>query len=298
MGRAVPKAVLMLSFRGLAALSTAQAAALTSAQIRSISTANIVKLETEDVAALNAVTVAALTANQIANLTTDQFSGMSSKQIATLSSAQLTNMTTDQRVAALQALYSQLDALLTGPVDQLAARLDHAPGLLDAWDPRGAGARPSNLARNLHHLTSAGAALVLLHHGPARGPLAVAATAIAATAWTLEFTRRRSPAWNALLMRLFGPVAHPDEAHRVNSGTWYATGLAVLACTTPTVPATVALAVLGVGDPVAAQVGRRWGRTRLRDNRTVEGSLACWLAGGTAAWAATLATMPATIGSR
>jgi len=187
---------------------------------------------------------------------------------------------------AEHALLDQLDALLTGPVDQLAARLDHAPGLLDAWDPRGAGARPSNLARNLHHLTSAGAALVLLHHGPARGPLAVAATAIAATAWTLEFTRRRSPAWNALLMRLFGPVAPPDEAHRVNSGTWYATGLAVLACTTPTVPATVALAVLGVGDPVAAQVGRRWGRTRLRDNRTVEGSLACWLAGGTAAWAA------------
>lgn len=100
--------------------------------------------------------------------------------------------------------------------------------------------------------------------------------------WLLEVTRRRAAALNAVLMRLFGVFAHPHEHAQVNSATWFATGLAVLAFL-PVPPAAAAVAVLGFGDPAAGAVGRRWGRTRLAEGRSLEGTLAFALVGVTAA---------------
>lgn len=55
-------------------------------------------------------------------------------------------------------------------------------------------------------------------------------------------------------------------------------------------PATMAsLAVLGVADPVAALVGRRWGRHRLRAGRSLEGTVAFAVSGALVAALALLA---------
>jgi dolichol kinase len=76
-----------------------------------------------------------------------------------------------------------------------------------------------------------------------------------------------------MLFRVFGPLAHPHEHHRVNSATWYATALLVLALTHSKLLCTVGVAVLGFGDPAAAVLGRRFGRVRLVHGRTLEGTL-------------------------
>ena len=134
--------------------------------------------------------------------------------------------------------------------------------------------RPTNYTRSIFHLASALAGLAIIELVPSWTAKMVIAAAVAASAWTMELSRRHSARINAVLMKLFGPVAHPHEVHRVNSATWYATALVGLSLTGQTIPAAVALVALGVGDPAAALVGRRVGRLRLFNGRTVEGTLA------------------------
>ncbi len=142
--------------------------------------------------------------------------------------------------------------------------------------------RPTNYARNLFHVGSATVAVVTIEL--LNSPLAILAIAVtwASFCWSMEVLRRRSAGANQMLMRFFAPVAHPHETHRVNSATWYATALVGLALTRSSALCVLAVAVLGVGDPLAALIGRRFGRVKLLHGRSLEGSLAFLLS----AWAA------------
>jgi dolichol kinase len=98
-------------------------------------------------------------------------------------------------------------------------------------------------------------------------------------AWTMEIARKRIPALNDRLMRFYGPIAHPQEWHRVNSATWYATALVLLALFATKPAMFSALVVLGFADPIAAMVGRAWGKRMLRTGRSLEGTLAFFVVG-------------------
>ena len=103
----------------------------------------------------------------------------------------------------------------------------------------------------------------------------------------MEIGRVFSERINDLLMRLFSLVSHPHEAHHVNSSTWYVSALALLSLTFEPMVCAAALAVLGLGDPVAAIIGKRWGRHRLENGRSLEGT-AAFIGAGAAAAALTL----------
>jgi dolichol kinase len=155
------------------------------------------------------------------------------------------------------------------------------------WAPRVAH-RPANLARSLFHFTSAAVALGSVALLPSRGWLIAIAVAFAMYCWSMEIARRINPAINDRLMRFYGPIAHAHERNHVNSATWYATALVSLALFASKPAMMAALAVLGVADPIAAAVGRRWGRRKLRAGRSLEGTLA-FFASGTGAAALALA---------
>jgi dolichol kinase len=149
--------------------------------------------------------------------------------------------------------------------------------------PSGPAVRPTNVPRSLFHFASAAVALAAVALLPSRGWLIAIPGGFAVYAWSMELGRRFSPRLNDHLMRLYGPVAHPHERYRVNSATWYASALVLLALFA-TVPAMMAaVMVLGVADPVAAFVGRRWGKHALRAGRSLEGSLAFLVSGAMAA---------------
>ena len=146
--------------------------------------------------------------------------------------------------------------------------------------------RPTNYARNVLHITSALAVVGLLEflNNPAL-VLGIAAVS-AVAAWSTELARRLSPRVNGLVMKVFNPVAHPHEVQRVNSATWYTTALLLLAMTQSTLLQVTGVVVLGIGDPIAALVGRRFGRIKLLHGRSLEGTVAFALS-------ATLATFVA-----
>jgi dolichol kinase len=133
--------------------------------------------------------------------------------------------------------------------------------------------RPTNYSRSFFHFISAAVGVVAVGLIPSRSVILGIAIAFAVYAWSMEIGRRRSRRMNEWLMRLYSKVSHPHERYRINSATWFATALVILALIASR-PATMAsLAILGVADPVAALVGRRWGRHRLRSGRSLEGML-------------------------
>lgn len=133
--------------------------------------------------------------------------------------------------------------------------------------------RPHNLRRSVTHILSGLVALAVIQVVPDRSWLIAIAGAMAMAAWTMETSRRASPRVNAVLMKLFGPIAHKHEWTQVNSATWYSTALLFLALFCSPLACSVAVMVLAVSDPVAAFVGRRWGTVRLRSGRSLEGFL-------------------------
>lgn len=168
------------------------------------------------------------------------------------------------------------------------------PGLLlgDIAPPQVA--RPANYKRSVFHLASGVFALLLLRLLPDRNWLIATSAAFVIAAWTMELSRRASPEINDRLMRVFRPIAHAHERHRVNSGTWYMTALLLLSLLAPLRAAEIGVVVLAVADPAAGVIGRRFGRTRLRAGRSLEGSLAFVAAGTLAAvaWLAVTSTSP------
>jgi dolichol kinase len=146
-------------------------------------------------------------------------------------------------------------------------------------------ARPANWKRSVFHVSAGMSALVTILAVPSRGWLIAAAGALAAFAWTCEISRRISPAVNARLMRVFAPVAHANEHYEVNSSTWYVTALTLMALFAPMRAAEIGVIVLAFADPFAGVIGRRFGRTKIAANRTLEGSLGFVLAGTVTAFA-------------
>ncbi|MEC7519748.1 MAG: hypothetical protein VYE22_07780 [Myxococcota bacterium] len=138
--------------------------------------------------------------------------------------------------------------------------------------------RPTNHRRSLFHVLNAAVCMGILYAVPDPAWAIAISGPLVLWAWTMEIGRRWSERWNAVLMRAFAPIAHPHEWRRVNSATWYLTAIFSLSLTQAPLPCAVGLAVLGVGDPIAAFVGRRWGRIPLVHGRTLEGTLAFFAA--------------------
>ncbi|PIE05845.1 MAG: hypothetical protein CSA75_02620 [Sorangium cellulosum] len=148
--------------------------------------------------------------------------------------------------------------------------------------------RPTNYARSLFHVFSAFGAITFLEFVLPLWSVPFVTGVVGLSCWLLESARRFWPGFNKALFKLFflRAIAHPREVHQVNSATWYATALFVLSLLQSPLVGTVALAVLGVGDPAAAMVGRRWGKIRLVHGRSLEGSLTFVVAGTICAWGA------------
>jgi len=152
--------------------------------------------------------------------------------------------------------------------------------------------RPENYTRSFFHVISAVAALVLLRLVPHREWLIGISAVLALMAWTAETTRRIHPPANVYMMRFFSRIAHPEETHKVNSSTWYLTALVGLAIFAPLRSAELGVVVLGLADPAAGFIGRRIGRTKIRKNRSLEGTLGFVAFGWIAAMLVLLAFHP------
>ncbi len=80
---------------------------------------------------------------------------------------------------------------------------------------------------------------------------------------TLDLLRLRIPQMRELTLKLFGSLMRHDELNGVSANTFYLIGLIVVTALFPKPVTLLAVLFLGMGDPVAAIVGTRWGRHKI-----------------------------------
>lgn len=211
-----------------------------------------------------------------------------------------TQAVVSETLAALDESFSALSALVReqAPPDGLPmpdlrkewmafrARLQPAyEGLADGLrlvDIHVPSLRPTNYARNVFHVAMALFCLVLVEAVLPVAWMRLAAFCVAASAWLMELGKRRNARVDRLTWQVLGKMGHPYERRRINSATWFSTGLLTLSLTGSHLVCALALAVLGLADPAAGLVGRRWGRIKLVHGRSLEGTTAFVVAGSLA----------------
>ncbi|MBM4395797.1 MAG: hypothetical protein FJ087_08915 [Deltaproteobacteria bacterium] len=139
--------------------------------------------------------------------------------------------------------------------------------------------RPVTWRRGIFHASSGVLAVAMYELVLDRVAAVAIMGSLAALAVFLEVSRRAWPCWNAFLVgTVFRGLVRPWERHRMNSATWYVMALTLIALLLPKAAAEVGVVALAFGDPAAALVGSRFGRIRIRGEKSLEGTLAFVLA--------------------
>lgn len=90
----------------------------------------------------------------------------------------------------------------------------------------------------------------------------------------VELARRAARPAAVWFQRTFGSMLKDNEARALTGATTLAIGFTLAAVVTPGVAALAGVLMAGIGDPVAALVGRRWGRIRFAGGKSIVGSAA------------------------
>ncbi len=142
---------------------------------------------------------------------------------------------------------------------------------LDALVERTAG--PQWWRKAVHAFNAVAVAAVIVWWEPSRVLGVAILSSVVIAAFVADAVRLTHPRVNELFFRAFGKLASPREARGVASSTWYAAGILAAFAFFPRDVAVSAILVLGLCDPAAAFVGRRFGRRPFLGG-TLEGSLA------------------------
>lgn len=132
--------------------------------------------------------------------------------------------------------------------------------------------RPQPWRRVFHASSGLALALGPILLGLDRPEVLTIVGTLLAGALAIDLARLRVPALNRLFFRTFPALASPREADSPASSTWYLLGVLLTYALFPS-QAVPAVLVLGLADPAASIIGRRWGRVRLGKG-TLEGGAA------------------------
>ncbi len=94
--------------------------------------------------------------------------------------------------------------------------------------------------------------------------------------FSLETARHMNPRINEWVCKAFRPIMREREKTRVNSAIFYSISMAIVYFGFPTEVTVLTMLFIALGDPAAGIVGIYWGRKKLTQHSSLEGSLACF----------------------
>ncbi len=127
--------------------------------------------------------------------------------------------------------------------------------------------------RKLYHLS--GALFALLYLFIPRPTMVLIVVTVLALVLAVEVGRQRWPPLARLFALFVRPAMRRGEEHRPTAGLWSMLAVTVTVLLFARSQAIPAILYAHLGDPAAEVVGRRWGRHRLPNGKSVEGSAAC-----------------------
>jgi dolichol kinase len=128
--------------------------------------------------------------------------------------------------------------------------------------------------RKLIHLS--GAAFPLLYLVAPRGIVLLVALVCLVFVVAIEWGRQRWAPLERFFEWFIGPALREGEERNPTTGTWSMLGIIVTVVAFNRAVAIPAMFYAHLGDPAAEVVGRRWGRHRLPNGKSLEGSLGCF----------------------
>ena len=92
--------------------------------------------------------------------------------------------------------------------------------------------------------------------------------------FSAEFIRLRSPVINKKVLTLLGELMRAKESSQISGMPFYALGVCVTFYLYPEKIALIAISILIFVDPICSIIGKRFGKKKLYNNKTLEGSFA------------------------
>ena len=131
--------------------------------------------------------------------------------------------------------------------------------------------------RKLIHL--GGAIFALLYLIGPRSFVLLSAVVTLVLVWGVEWARQRFSSIARIFEKFIGPALRQGEARQPTAGLWSMVGILITLLIFERALAIPAILYAHLGDPAAEVVGRRWGRHRLPNGKSLEGSLGCLVVG-------------------
>ena len=147
--------------------------------------------------------------------------------------------------------------------------------------------KPINYWRNGYHIANALIIYFLYRYVFTHDQALILLTIFSSMAIFCETVRRFHPGFNRFMVdTVFGKVSRPEEHFKINSATYYLVSLTIMTAVAPAPSFLMALLTLGVSDPIANIMGKKFGQHKIYKEKSFVGSfsffvssfLACYLA--------------------
>jgi len=135
--------------------------------------------------------------------------------------------------------------------------------------------KPKNYTRNIFHLGMAMTGVLTYEYLLDRTGVIIVMGILCASFTIMEVMRRASETWNRRFVDgAFRHISRPGEAHQIPAATWYGFALLLGALYMPKEALQLGVLALGFGDPAAQIIGKRFGRTKLVGQKSLQGVIA------------------------
>jgi glycerol-3-phosphate acyltransferase PlsY len=140
----------------------------------------------------------------------------------------------------------------------------------------------NKIGRKIYHLTG-GLALIALYVWLGRPAGLMVLTGIFVFATSLDLIRLRSASLNRFFFTHFKKFIRDSEQSKLTGTPWYVLGILVSAAVYGMPVAAYCVAFLACGDVAATSVGEKWGSIKIARGKSLQGSIAFFVASAAAA---------------
>lgn len=134
-----------------------------------------------------------------------------------------------------------------------------------------------HLARKAWHFLGV-LCIIWLYKSTTRAEGLQLALVVTASFLSIDILRQSVPALNAFVFRVLGPIMREQERAKIAGTSWLMLGVSFIVFVFSEDVVTLALLFLAFGDPIASFVGVQYGKDKIVGNKTLQGSVAAFLA--------------------
>lgn len=134
-----------------------------------------------------------------------------------------------------------------------------------------------HIARKLLHVIGVGFILLCYHYLSLKESIFFLALAVVVTV-TVDYLRKRLLFLQDFVINIFGQFMRKQELHQLSGLSWLLLGTLIIVILFPVKIVTLSLLMLAIGDPICNLVGIKYGKDKLIEHKSFQGTFAGFVA--------------------